>query len=294
MPPLPLCVILFIAGFVMTACASSDRLDTSGQGPIVDMAMTGPGDQEAQGREPAAEEAAAGEEPAEPPGEVRWVGRGEAETAEFAARDADGATQSGRRLVLEHVDPPGDGRAGEWIIRRRLVGAGGGEGKVIRVQHVARLDDGSIVLKREENMTEDVDVDFEPAMVVVPARLRDGDEPRVQPFTMTVHPLGQPDQIKAKGQATNTIRVHAGEGAAVRLADGRVRPAWQVVAELRADLGPASVRNVTVQWFGPLGDDHEPDAVLLAERREETTRVLGIQTRHSVERWVRVEEEKSE
>jgi hypothetical protein len=134
-----------------------------------------------------------------------------------------------------------------------------------------RLRDGALELVEEINHEERVEVVFDPPLVVLPAVLHAG-RPYRQNLKMTVHPLGDRSRIKARGPVKQTIRFESIERIGVPAGEF---DAAKVTAVFNAVLAPAEVKNTTDLWLALDVESAEP---LLAERREEVTRVLFLPT----------------
>lgn len=167
--------------------------------------------------------------------------------------DASGDTQTTTRLV-----DAGDAKPGERVLLQTI------------------LDDGSIATRREVNKPEGVVIVFDPPLVVLPASVRAG-TPFTQSVSMKVHPIKDESRTRAEGTATQEIRFLGRER--LTLPGGRTVDTLKLGGTFSADLGPTSVVNESEEWYSEgLG--------LVAERREERTKVLGVQIRLNRSWWV--------
>jgi hypothetical protein len=183
-----------------------------------------------------------------------------------------------RRLVVERSGP-GPGETA-WTVRRTLltrVGGGADEATALRADTCTMTAEGAVAVIEEINLEDNVEVVFQPAMVVMPRELTMG-TPFEQTFDMKVYPGGKPrSMLKTSGPATQKIELTGLWR--VPLAGGTTAEARGVRSEFRADLPPAKVINTSEQWF--------VDGVgLIAERRHERTTVLGLPIHESYELWV--------
>ncbi|MFN7020111.1 MAG: hypothetical protein ACK4WH_02125 [Phycisphaerales bacterium] len=189
----------------------------------------------------------------------------------------------GDRLGMEFVamDPAENasmtldrrGSADGWAeVRRECSGAGGTVASQTTLQ---RVGGGGEAIVEEVVNRENVRVVYEPPMVSFPSSLTAGSEHR-QRTRMTVHPLAEPERVKARGHVESVVTVVGAE---------RVRtPAGEFDAvHLRhtfvADLAPARVTNTADRWYARR-------VGLIAERRAERTTVAGVPIRSSAESWV--------
>lgn len=193
--------------------------------------------------------------------------------ANFAAADKDGPT-----LRIEFVTEPDPAAAGQWrhAERREYRSDRAGDARTLAgVDKLTRLGDGSISMAKQTNHAESVEVVFEPGLVVLPAALNP-DTPFEQSITMTVHPIGDPGRVRARGRVRQTV-TFAGRDA-INTPAGQFNAA-RVLSLFEADLGATSVKNRTEQWLAE-------GAGLVAERRSERTTVLGVVIRSKDEFWL--------
>lgn len=139
-----------------------------------------------------------------------------------------------------------------------------------------RGPDGSISLAEEIDHAEQVEVVFDPPMLIVPARLEPGMAPIAQSFTMLVYPLGDRTRTRSRGPATVEITCPGDEEVGV---PGATIMARRLDSVLRADLAPARVRNETSRYFAP-------GPRLIAERERERTTFAGLPVRNNKSAWV--------
>lgn len=166
-----------------------------------------------------------------------------------------------------------------WTVRRSEGSTPDGPWTWTVEQSFVTTDRGDAAIASEINHTEGVELTFTPPMIVMPVSLgADGSE-FTQSIRLRVSPIGEPDQTKARGPVRVTIR-H--EGADALDVDGVALPAQRVVRTFAAQLAPADVVNTTQQWF-------VPGRGLVADTREEHTRVFGVPTRNNRESWVIIE-----
>lgn len=191
----------------------------------------------------------------------------------------------GDRYLLIERSPAPDGDPAPppplpaWTVRRSEGPTPDGPWRLTVEQSFVTTDRGDVAIASETNHTEDVELTFTPPMIVMPARLgADGSE-FTQSIRLRVSPIGKPDQTRARGPVRVTIR-H--EGADAVTVDGAALPAQRVVRLFAAQLAPADVVNTTRQWF-------VPGRGLVAETRQEHTRVFGVPTRNNRESWVIIE-----
>ncbi len=188
-----------------------------------------------------------------------------------------------RTLVMtrerEVVEPGTDAAARAWIIRRFVVDPAdpeGSGGKLTRESRIVVTEGGGIAISRELNYSENVRVEFTPPMSIIPAELRSGGAHTSGDVRMVVRPLNRPDQIKAQGTVRHSTTYEADE--TLRTPAGTFET-YRLVSRFEADLGASTVENVTYQWFAP-------DIGMVAERRHEQTRALGLTIRNNREEWV--------
>jgi hypothetical protein len=110
----------------------------------------------------------------------------------------------------------------------------------------------------------------------MPAELLPGGEPFTQQLHLRVHPLGNRELVKAQGPVRQTI-THDGS----EILDSPSGPvaAQRITLIFDASLPPAEVHNRTRRWFDQAGR-------LIAEEREERTRILGVPSRLNRESWI--------
>lgn len=149
-----------------------------------------------------------------------------------------------------------------------------GEPEPSRQQLLAISADGALTLLEEINAAERVEVVFTPALLVVPAELRDG-AVHAQIVRMTVHPLGDRTRTRSAGDAHNTLTINADRPLTIR--DKSVL-ATRISAVMEVDLAPAKVLSTSEQWYAP-------GAGLVRDQQEETTAVLGIPVRSNRQAW---------
>lgn len=180
------------------------------------------------------------------------------------------------RVLREQSEP------GVWTVRRWLLPAPGATERLVNQQRYIITPEG-LFLAEQLDQSERVEVVFEPPMLLIPTLMPPGDR-HEQSIHMTVHPLGNRKRVRAQGPAKSIIEYIGQE----RI-DGPEGPisAALIRHHLTATLGAASVDNTTDQWLLPLRDKSpEPAWSLVAERRTEQTRVLGLQTRDNREHWI--------
>jgi hypothetical protein len=146
-----------------------------------------------------------------------------------------------------------------------------------RESYLRRDADGSIILTREVNHEEKVVVDFEPGLVVYPARISAGGAGALeQRVHMTVHPMRDPAKVQAQGEVKHTIRWEGAEQ--IQTPRGPVE-AMKLVSVFEADLGGPQVLNETQEWLAPgMG--------AVAKKKMERTTMLGLKVRAKSEWWV--------
>lgn len=185
---------------------------------------------------------------------------------------------SGRRRMLVERSGPEAGQT-VWRVDRTLlerVGGGADERTPIRSDTYTRAADGSVAITEETNHDENVEVVFEPPMVVMPGRLVAG-APFEQKFDVRVYPGGKGRKmLKSSGPGSHTIELTGLWR--VTLAGGGTVEARGVRSVFRADFNPARVVNTTEQWF-------VEGVGVIAERRHERTTVFGLPIRESSETW---------
>lgn len=165
-------------------------------------------------------------------------------------------------------------RAGEMIERRVLLAKG--EEATPLVESLYRLNEDGLVLVEEINYEEDVEVVFDPPLVVFPPMLAPGERVE-QKLTMTVHPLGDRSRVRARGPVKASVTYEGRERISIPAGEF---DAAKVTAVLEAVLNIARVKNTTEEWIAVEPDSGtavppvEETPSMLAERREEITRVL--------------------
>lgn len=165
------------------------------------------------------------------------------------------------------------GSAAGWAeVRREGAGAGG---TVASQTTLRRVDGGGEAIAEEVVNREGVRVVYEPPMVSFPSSLTAGAEHR-QRTRMTVHPLAEPDRVKARGRVESVVTVVGPE--LVRTPAGRFE-AVHLRHTFVAELAPARVTNTADRWYAR-------GVGLVAEKRVERTTVAGVQIRSSAESWV--------
>jgi hypothetical protein len=143
-----------------------------------------------------------------------------------------------------------------------------------------KIDVNGYISETEEiDRLEKVEVEYSPALVLVPDKLPPksvGSAVFEQEVTMVVHPLGDRSKVKAHGKAKNTIvfegdeRVHTGAGEF---------SAHRLTATVTADLSAAKTVDVTEQWLVDgmgvvIQRDHEDTRVMGARIRENNTMLI--------------------
>lgn len=167
-----------------------------------------------------------------------------------------------------------------WIVRRFLKNQAnpeGSGGKLLREMRLVRTEAGGLAISEEVNHTEGVRVEFTPPMYVLPAELPIGGEQCVyEDIHMVVRPIDQPDRVKAQGTVRHVVCYEADE--TLRTPAGEYK-AHRVMSRFEADLGASKIENVSDQWY-------VPGIGLVAERRHEQTRALGLLIRNNRDAWV--------
>lgn len=182
--------------------------------------------------------------------------------------------KQGARMLVTRETPASPATGQTWKLTRTY-DPGNGQPPKSRVLTVAILADGSLGLLEEINQIDEVEVLFDPPLIIVPSGL----EPRTsrqQTLTMTVHPLGDRSRVKARGKAEQYMAYVNDEPVAIN-GQPAVR-ARHLTSRLTADLSPAKVTNLNEQWFV----DH---LGLVMESQSEQTFVFGLRTRNNVELW---------
>lgn len=184
-------------------------------------------------------------------------------------------------LIETEPAPAGAAQPAHWTQRRSVGPTPDGPWRLSVEQHWILTPEGHAAVADEINQDEQVELVYDPPLVMLPAALEpdlSGDDAHsfVQTLRMRVHPLGNRRAIKASGTARQVI-TH--QGAAMVGTPAGERAAQHILLSFTAALKPAEVTNLTNQWLD-LNDG------LIAEQREERTRVLGVPTRHNRESWV--------
>jgi len=195
-----------------------------------------------------------------------------ASSAPFAAADQSPAQTL--RVELK-ATPPG---SADWRTAQRSefrAEKPGGPETLARVDSLIRTADGSIAMPRQTNQAENVEVIFDPPLIVLPASLKPG-VPFVQSTTMTVHPIDKPTKVRAKGTVKQTITLEGRDR--IRTPAGEF-DAVKILSVFEADLGSTAVNNRTEQWLAE-------GAGLVAERRSERTTLVGVRIRSKDEFWL--------
>ncbi len=151
-----------------------------------------------------------------------------------------------------------------------------------RVQTWLELPDGSIALSREVNHDESVIVDFDPPMVIFPARIARSDASTDAPpgFTqqtfVTVHPMNKPEKVRVKGPATQRIWYDGFESPPA--SSTMLHPAARLRATCEIDFGVSRSTNHTITHLHPtLG--------VLHELRRELAVAFTVTVRDTTEEW---------
>lgn len=174
-------------------------------------------------------------------------------------------------LLIEQAEPAAAG----WVVRRSRGPAAIGPWTPDLVQSLVLTPDGHHALAEELNHVEEVELVFDPPLVISLAAA-DAPAPFEQSTRLRVHPLGRRDQIKAQGPVTQRIITQPADPASW---PHLTQASRHITQHFTASLPPAQVVNTTHQWFDDAGR-------LLAERREEQTRVLIVQSRLNRESWI--------
>jgi hypothetical protein len=217
--------------------------------------------------------------------------RPDARATEHAEAKGDAAT--GAETATEYLENRGvvrvecERRAGEIIERRVLLADD--EPTLLIESHYRVNEAGELVLVEEFNHEEDVEVVFDPPLLVFPPTLAPG-ERLEQNLTMTVHPLGDRSRVRARGPVKASITYEGHERIVIPAGEF---DAAKVTAVFEAVLNIARVMNTTEKWIADTGGTPVPlegksdtggtpvpleplegTPWMLAERREEITRVL--------------------
>lgn len=174
---------------------------------------------------------------------------------------------------------------GAIIERRVLIGKpkakgapeekGRAEGTPLVESRYRVTEEGALVLVEEINYEEDVEVVFDPPLVVLPPSLAPG-ETFKQSLTMTVHPLGDRSRVKARGPVKSRVTYEGRERIVIPAGEF---DAAKVTTVFEAALNIARVTNTTEEWIAAGEENPAAAAPMLAERREEVTRVLVPSTK---------------
>lgn len=178
------------------------------------------------------------------------------------------------RAFLRIEDSPV--QSGQWQQRRSVGPSARGPWTPQIVQTLRRDGEAHIVLVEETNFDEQVELVYDPPLVIALVGGRPGDAPFQQTTFMRVHPLGNRAATKARGAAAQQI-TH--EPAAPDDVPAIAAPVLKRTLRFTASLAPAEVTNTTTQWLDAAGE-------LVAEVRVERTRVLGLPSRNNRESWV--------
>lgn len=186
------------------------------------------------------------------------------------------APDRSRSMRIERGRPGSEGR---WTVKRETASSTEGPW-IAQVEQVMVLNSsGEVALSEEINHEERVELVFDPPMVVMPARLAPGQAGAVeQTGELRVYPIGNRRKTKAQGPFRQRIEHQGAERVELGLGEGNTVVAQHVVHQFTASLPPAEVSNRTDQWIIPrIG--------LVAETRQERTRVFGVPTRNNLESW---------
>ena len=137
---------------------------------------------------------------------------------------------------------------------------------------------GDIAEIEEIDRQDKVELEYTPALVVVPAKRAAGDAgtPFVQDVKMVVHPLGDRSKVRTHGPARSEIT----SGGDDKITTGvGVLTARKLTAVLTANLSAARTINTSEQWWadgiGLVGQkDHEVTKVLGATARDNSSTLL--------------------
>ncbi len=226
--------------------------------------------------------------PADPPGlfgSTREVGEG-IDLASARAMVAGLQPGETRTRLFEVVEGEDEGSRRRMEVSNesgtlRITTTLAGEDRPRSAERMRVGTGGDLVSERSVTRDRDVITEFDPPLLVFPARLEPG-TPARGTNRFIVHPLSDPERVKQRGNATVEITLVGRE--AVSLPDAVVQ-ALRVRTRLEVDFGAAEVERTTDQWL-------MPGAGLIAERYDETIRVLGVPTerRHGTMRAVRTPE----
>lgn len=167
-------------------------------------------------------------------------------------------------------------QAGAWRERRSVGPAVDGPWTPQTIQLLRREGDAHIVLVEEINFDEQVELVYDPPLVLALINAQPGDSAFQQTTYLRVHPLGNRDATKAAGAAAQQITI---ETAALADAPAARSPTLKRTLRFTAALAPAEVTNSTTQWIDGTG-------ALVAETRVERTRVFSLPSRNNRESWV--------
>lgn len=176
------------------------------------------------------------------------------------------------RTPTDDADPDHPG----WTVHRSEGPTPDGPWTLTVEQHFITTERGDAALASETNHAEDAELTFQPPMIVMPASLPAGGTEFTQSIHLRVSPINKPGQLKAQGPVRVTIRHEGGDIVAT---DAGPLAAQRITRIFEAALKPADVLNTTRQWFAP-------GRGLIAEAREERTRIFSVPTRNNRESWV--------
>lgn len=205
---------------------------------------------------------------------------------------ADTPSRAQRMVVTREIEPAAADApeahtlgmpARAWVVRRFLMNAGetsddaDAAGTLARQMRIVRTEGGGLAISEEINHTEGVRVEFTPPMYILPAELPlDREECVFEDIKMVVRDADRPDRIKAEGTVRHVVCYEADE--TIRTPAGSFL-AHRISSRFEADMGASRVENVTIQWF-------VPEVGLIAERRHEITRALGVTIRSNRDEWI--------
>lgn len=201
-------------------------------------------------------------------------------------RAADGKAS----MVIQRDPPPDCVCAGRtWQVRRFDIDADASDAAAIlqatpsmrptREQSFLIVPGNAIAMVSEINREEDVEVVFDPPLVVMPDSLpgtNNNSAEFTQTLRMSVHPIGNRKVVKRAGPVKNTIRYLGDERIATPAGTFTAR---RVESAFEADLAPARVVNTSIQHFA--------DGVgLVKEDERESTSALGVPIRKNADQWL--------
>ena len=229
--------------------------------------------------------------PAVPAASVPALGPLGARTlAYLVPRNLEYLSPKGKAMVVRRGPPPDCLCAGRtWVVKTYEVdgpievaaaAVDAGAVKPVRERTFIVLPGGGggIGLAEQIDREEGVEVVFEPPLLVMPDGLplsSVGNAQMAQELTMTVHPLGNRQKVKASGRARNVVRYLADEALTTPAGTFTARRLQSV---LTADLPPARIANTTQQWF-------VDNVGLVRKRDQERTTVFGVPTRNNTSDW---------